>query len=56
MPNIAHFMGGIYPGLLKQLFGSDSGSESMCKRCGHHAGTVPASFAPIFNAQEAKAN
>ena len=26
MPNIAHFMGGIYPGLLKQLFGSDSGS------------------------------
>ena len=26
VPNIAHFMGGIYLGLLKQLFGSDSGS------------------------------
>ena len=27
MPNIAYFMGGIYPGLPKQLFGSDSGSK-----------------------------
>ena len=28
MPNIAHFVGGIYLGLLKQLFGSDSGSRA----------------------------
>ena len=29
MLNTAHFMGGIYPGLLKQLFGSDSGSKGV---------------------------
>ena len=34
MQNTAHFMGGIYPGLPKQLFGSDSGSWGLGVVCG----------------------
>ena len=41
MLNTAHFMGGIYPGLLKQLFGSDSGSGLWLVEIGHPHGHGP---------------